>query len=210
MDNTLLVLAAFAAIIAAAVAMAIIAVRRDGRGMGDLLKQLVIWVGIVALLPLTGMAGAALLHPKTQLTDLTAQQKQVQWGMNSSGTRDDPAERAKVNAEFERLRKLIEAEQRLYNRAMFRVGFPIGLAALVLGLFLPSVTVGTSLALGGLSTLAVGCYSYWDDMGDAVRFFSLLAVLVILTAIGLLKFRRPAPVFGEGSGPVLTPPQPKM
>jgi hypothetical protein len=71
---------------------------------------------------------------------------------------------------------------------MFWVGFPLGLVALVVGLFVRTVAVGTGLAFGGLCALTAGCYSYWDDMGDALRFFSLLIVLVILIAIGLTKF----------------------
>ena len=42
----------------------------------------------------------------------------------------------------------------------------------------------------GLCTLTAGCYSYWNDMGDALRFFSLLIVLVTVIVIGLLKFDR--------------------
>lgn len=61
---------------------------------------------------------------------------------------------------------------------------------LIVGLYLRALPVGTAVAAGGLSTLTSGCYSYWDDMGDSLRFFSLLIVLVIVTSIGLLKFGR--------------------
>ena len=50
-----------------------------------------------------------------------------------------------------------------------------------------TVADGTALAFGGLCTLTTGCYSYCNDMGDALRFFSLLVVLVILIVIGLVK-----------------------
>jgi len=50
MDSTIIYLAAFVTLVAVAVASAIIAVRRDGRNVGDLIKQLVIWVSIAALL----------------------------------------------------------------------------------------------------------------------------------------------------------------
>jgi hypothetical protein len=182
-------MAAFVTLIAVAVASAIIAVRRDGRGVGDLIKQLVIWVGIAGLLPLSSWAGATMLHPRTQLKDLMAQ---LQRSQQEIGDTKDVDIRSKTRDEQERLGKLIAEEQRLFYRGMFWVGFPIGLTALVIGLFLPSVAVGTGLAFGGLCTLTAGCYSYWDDMGDALRFSSLLIVLVILIAIGLLKFTRPA------------------
>ena len=78
-----------------------------------------------------------------------------------------------------------QGSQLAFYRAMFWVGFPIGLGALVAGLLLRPPTVATALGLGGLCTLSAGCYSYWDDMGDALRFFSLLLVLAVVGAIGL-------------------------
>ena len=189
MDDTIIYLAAFVTLTAVAIATAIIAVRRDGRDVGDLIKQLVIWVAISALLPLSSFAGATMLHPRTQLKDLMAQRQRAQ--QETYDTQDREA-RSQSRDEQQRLGKLIDEEQRLFYRAMFWVGFPIGLTALVAGLFLRPVAVGTGLAFGGLCTLTAGCYSYWDSMGDALRFFSLLIVLVILIAIGLLKFGRPA------------------
>jgi hypothetical protein len=189
MDQTIIYLAAFVTLTAVAVAAAILAVRRDGRGVGEMIKQLIVWVGIAALLPLSSWAGATVLHPRTRMNELVAQSRRA-----SEETYDtrDVAARGKSRDERQRLAGLIDEEQRLFHRAMFWVGFPIGLAALVLGLLLRHVAVGTALAFGGVCTLTAGCYSYWDHMGDALRFASLLVVLVILVAIGLLKFGRPA------------------
>jgi hypothetical protein len=187
MDEEMIYFAAFIVLMAMAVAMAIIAVRRDGRGVELLLKQLIVWVGIAALLPLSSWAGATMLHPRTQMNDLMAQQQRV--ALETNDTNTDVAARSKARDEHHRLTKRMDEQKRLFYRAMFWVGFPIGLTALVVGLFLRSIAVGTSLAFGGLCTLTAGCYSYWDDMGDALRFVSLLIVLVILITIGLLKFR---------------------
>ena len=194
MEQTIIYLAAFVTLVAVAVATAIIAVRRDGRGLGDLIKQLVIWLGVAALLPLTGYAGATMIHPRTRLKELTEQRQRVQ---QETYDTEDVAARGKSRDEQQRLSKLIDEEQRLFYRAMFWVGFPIGLAALVAGLFLRPVAVATGLAFGGLCTLTAGCYSYWDNMGDALRFFSLLLVLVTLIAIGLRKYGQSPPVTPE-------------
>jgi hypothetical protein len=67
MDVTIIYAATFVTLIAVAVATAIIAVRRDGRDVDVLLKQLIIWLGIAALLPLSSWAGATMLHPRTHL-----------------------------------------------------------------------------------------------------------------------------------------------
>jgi len=200
MDETIIYLAAFVTLVAVAVAAAIIVVRRDGRNVGDLIKQLIVWVAVAALLPLTSVAGATLLHPKTALKDLTARQQRIQQATYDT---KDVAARENSRDEAERVRKQIEDEQRAFYRAMFWVGFPIGFAALVAGLFLRVVPVGTGLAFGGLCTLTAGCYSYWNDMGDGLRFVSLLVVLLTVTAVGLLKFGRPLVLSQEaksGSG----------
>jgi hypothetical protein len=128
-----------------------------------------------------------MLHPQTKLKELMAQSQRVQSAMHSIEYKDEAARKQNWE-EHERHRKLIEEEQRLYYRAMFWISYPIGLSALVVGLFLPALPIGTAIAFGGLCTLATGCYSYWDDMGDALRFCSLLIVLAIITGIGLLKF----------------------
>ena len=190
MDDTIISLAIFVSLIAIAVATSIIVVRRDGRGAGDLIKQLVIWAGISALLPLTSWAGATMIHPRTELKNLMEQRARAQQEVHDT---EDAAARGKSRDEQQRLTKLIDEEKRRFYRAMFWVAFPIGLTALVVGMFVRTIPVGTGLSSGGLSTLTAGCYSYWDDMGDALRFFSLLIVLAVLITLGLTKFARTTP-----------------
>jgi hypothetical protein len=188
MDETTIYAAAFITLIAVAIGTVILAVKRDGRNVGDLIKQLVICIAIASLLPLTSFAGATMLHPKTKLNDLIAQQQRAQ---QETYDTKEVERREKSRDQAEALRKQIEDEQRAFYRAMFWVGFPIGFAAFVAGFFLRGVAVATGFAFGGLCTLTAGCYSYWNDMGDPMRFFSLLIVLITVTAIGLIKFGRP-------------------
>jgi hypothetical protein len=190
MNETLIYAAAIIALIAVAIATAIIAVRREGRDVDGLIKQLIIWVSISALLPLTSYAGATMLHPRTRLDDLQAQQQRALQEVNDT---KEVGERGKSRDRSEEFRKQIEQEQRGFYRAMFWVACPIGFTALVIGLFLRTVPVGTALAFGGLCTLSSGCYSYWDSMGDSLRFSSLLIILVTVVTIGLVKFRNHIP-----------------
>ena len=189
MDSTIIYITAFVSLVAVAVATSIIVVRRDGRNVGDLIKQLLVWLCIASLLPLTSYAGAAMLHPQAKMKDLMAEQVRVQ---SETQREDDKAARDALYERYEALREQVEDERRATYQAMFWVSFPIGFVTLLAGFFIRVVPVGTGLAFGGLCTLVAGCYSYWNDMGDALRFFSLLVVLVTVTALGLLKFRRPA------------------
>lgn len=205
MDDTILYLTAFVCLIAVAVATAIIAVRRDGRYAGELIQQFVIWAGIATLLPLTSWAGATLLHPRTKLQELHREESRLRderYTVNKDDLPEDEAartarmaERKKENdriaKEEERLAKEVAEEVRLFNRARFWIAFPVGLITMAAGFFLRPVAVGSSLAFGGLVTLTTGCYSFWDDIDDFLRFISLLAVLVILVGIGMKKFSRP-------------------
>ena len=199
MSDTLLYLAAFVILVAAGVAMSILAVRRDGRGVGDLLKQVVIWIGIVGLLPLVGYAGGTILHPQTPMKDLMAERSRVQQeSSNVFSDNKDPAarqaaqeERSRLMDKQQELSKKIEEEKRLFNRAQFWIAFPVGLVSILVGVAVVRIVcVGTSLAFGGLCALSFGCYSYWDGMGDYLRFFSLLVALVALIALGLTKYGR--------------------
>ena len=201
MSDTLLYLAAFVILVAAGVALSILAVRRDGRGVGDLLKQVVIWIGIVGLLPLVGYAGGTILHPQTPMKDLMAELNRVQQEQgNFNYDNNDPAARAaaqeqrsKLMDKQQELTKKIEEETRLFNRAQFWIAFPVGLVSILVGVAVVRIVcVGTSLAFGGLCALSFGCYSYWDGMGDYLRFFSLLIALVALIVLGLTKYGRSA------------------
>jgi hypothetical protein len=157
--------------------------------MGELLKHLIVFVTLATLLPLTSYAGATMLHPRQKLKDLMYRQSRV--GQETYDTQDPAARASRATSRKRVTRRTSRRRKRLFYRAMFWVGFPIGLGALVAGLLLRPPTVATALGLGGLCTLSAGCYSYWDDMGDALRFFSLLIVLAVVGAIGLGKFARP-------------------
>jgi hypothetical protein len=189
MDETIY-MAGLVALIAVAASASVVAVRRDGPEVGGLIKQLIIWASISALLPLSAVAGANLLHPRIAMKELTQQRDRAR---EETYDTKDPAARGRSRDTQQQLAQRIDEERRLYNRAMFRVAFPIGVVALVAGLLLRNIAVGTGLAFGGVCTLTTGCYTYWNDMGDALRFGSLLLVLCILIAIGLWKFGRPVP-----------------
>ena len=199
MDETILMLVAVVWVIAFAVAASIIIVRRDGRNFGDFVKQLVIWIGIVSLLPITSWAGATLMHPRTRMQEINREQNRLRDERNALNTRErekaEPEEdlqkkRDRIAKEEERLAKEDTEENRQFNRARFWVAFPVGLITMAAGFFLRPVAVGSGLAFGGLCTLASGCYSFWDDIDDFLRFISLFAVLVILVGIGMTLFRR--------------------
>jgi len=89
---------------------------------------------------------------------------------------------------LERQERFEEAE-RLHYRRMFFVAYPVGLLAIVVGGLLRVQAVGAGLMFAGLFTLGSGCYSYWDKMGDGMRFGSLVVALAFVVFLGCWEFR---------------------
>jgi hypothetical protein len=102
---------------------------------------------------------------------------------------DIPAKRRELLKQRHALQEKREAEQEAYNRTVFWVACPLGLAALLLGSALTIQSLGSALMFGGLATLTAGCYSYWDKMDSWLRFGSLLVALAVVVGIGLWRFR---------------------
>src|SRR5438128_1334284 len=112
MGSEMISAAAFVVLLAMSVAISIIAVKREGRGLGDILKQLIIGVGIAALLPLSSWAGATLIHPRTHLKELMSQEKRV--SRDTYDSNQDVAARTKARDDEQQLTKQIDEESRLF------------------------------------------------------------------------------------------------
>lgn len=76
----------------------------------------------------------------------------------------------------------------MFQRRLFFVATPIGLAAIIIGSFLAVQAVGAGLIFGGIFTLIDGYCWYWSELQDWMRFLSLLAAFVVLVVIGYVKF----------------------
>ena len=159
-------------------------------GIREVVKQLAVWLGVVVLLPLTAWYGTSAFSPppdwKQHTKDLARLDEQIRES-NSKADKDN------IRQEKDRLDNELDAQERVYYQHMFWVAYPIGLAAFIVGTFLPVQSVGAGLMFGGLSSLATGCYSYWDRMGDSLRFESLVVALLIVVLLGLWRFRSAGP-----------------
>ena len=82
--------------------------------------------------------------------------------------------------------KQLRDSQKKYSLVIFIVSAIAGLAAIVLGLVLPSAKnvlhewVGTGFMLGGVVTLFIGTARYYSDMYRVLRPFVILAELLIV------------------------------
>jgi hypothetical protein len=60
----------------------------------------------------------------------------------------------------------------------------LGIAAILIGAYLPLYAIGTGLIFGGIFSVGAGYLGYWSYLDDWVRFVSLLAGFVILLFVG--------------------------
>jgi len=74
-----------------------------------------------------------------------------------------------------------------FERHLFFVAVPVGLAAVVIGSFLSVQAIGAGLIFGGIFTLIDGYCWYWSELQDWMRFVSLLVAFVVLVVMGYSK-----------------------
>lgn len=91
-----------------------------------------------------------------------------------------------------------EAAKAAFAERLFLTATPLGLLAIVAAGLIRSATVGTGLILGGLGSITLGYFGYWDHMPDAWRFVSLLAALAVLLWLGWRKLLPPEPASDPG------------
>jgi hypothetical protein len=151
----------------------------------ELVKQIAVWLGIVVLLPLSVWFGTSVVSPPPDSKDYATKMGRLEGRIMDT---KDPAAKEKLRDERDRLEAELNGAYRVYFAWMFWVAYPIGLVAILIGTFFPVQAVGGGLMFGGLSCLAMGCYSYWDTMDGGLRFGSLVVALLMLILLGTLRF----------------------
>jgi hypothetical protein len=161
------------------------------------LKQIAIWVGIVALLPLTSWYGTAAYRPPPDSEEYNKSTTRFEDKIKDT---EGIAEKEKLRNERDQAESTYKDDLHRFHREMFWIAYPIGLAALIFGVFFPVQPVGSGCVFGGLSCIGTGCYTYWDTMDGLHRFVSLIIVLLVLGVLGSWRFwqSRTRPVQGTG------------
>ena len=82
-------------------------------------------------------------------------------------------------------------KQEIYDRNVFIITLILGLAAIIVGGIVLTITsVSSGLMGGGMLTVIYGTIRYWGFMPDVVRFIELGIVLIVLIWIGYKKIRK--------------------
>ena len=96
-------------------------------------------------------------------------------------------ERKKLQEEQQQHEKKYKAARKSFERHLFFVATPIGIAAIIMGSIVAVQAIGAGLIFGGIFTLVDGYCWYWSELQDWMRFLSLLAAFIVLVFIGYTK-----------------------
>jgi hypothetical protein len=152
----------------------------------EIVKQIAIWLSIAVLLPLSVWFGTSAVSPPPDWKEYARSIARV-----DEKTRDatSASEKETFRQEKDRRQAELDEEERVFFCVMFWAAYPIGLLAIIIGIFFPVQVIGAGLMFGGLSSLTAGCYSYWDKMDGWLRFGSLVVALVVVLVLGACRFR---------------------
>lgn len=78
----------------------------------------------------------------------------------------------------------------IYNRNVFYIVTPLGLLAIIFGLFIGLEVVGSGAMFGGILLLAYGTMRYFSNMSKVMRVVVIGIELLLLIIISIKKLRK--------------------
>ncbi len=143
-----------------------------------LARQIAIGFGLAVMFPLLVYYGVSTVHPAPKFQII------VTATLPPNAT---PDERREYTEQRRKQQELFDTEARDFARVLIAVATPLGVAAILVGAYLPLYTVGTGLIFGGIMSVVWGYWTYWSYLEDWMRFVSLLAGFAILLFVGFRK-----------------------
>ena len=114
-----------------------------------------------------------------------------------AGPNATPEERQKYKEEQqkrqEEQRKLNDeynAAARNFARHLVTISTSLGVAAILIGAYIPPYAIGTGLIFGGIFSVGTSYWVSWDYVDEWIRFASLLAGLLVLLFVGYFRVAR--------------------
>jgi hypothetical protein len=156
-----------------------------------LARQIAIGFGIALIFPLLVYYGVATLFPPPKMQTIAGP-------IRIMPPNPTPEERQQYIEEQQQRQKEARANQETYAAAakefarhLVIVSTPLGVAAILIGAYLPLYAIGTGLIFAGIFTVGSGYWSYWNYLEDWVKFVSLLAGFAILLFVGYYRVAGP-------------------
>ena len=149
-----------------------------------LAKKFALGFGIAVILPMLVHYGVSTFIPAPKWEDRYSHYRYQNYQNASS------EEKAKIDKERQEAEKIWKEKEKIFQRHLFFVAVPIGIAAIIIGALSSIQAIGTGLMFGGIFTLMDGYICYWSELQDWMRFLSLLAAFIVLIFIGYRKLAK--------------------
>jgi hypothetical protein len=145
-----------------------------------LAKKIALSIGLAIIFPVMIHYGVSTFFPAPNWNDYNVQ-------INQNGT---PEYINQQIAEHNRKQELGIAAQNRYEKHLFVIAVPLGLAAIFFGAFARVQAIGTGMMLGGIFSICDGYYNFWYELADWKRFLSFLAAFIVLLFVGYKKIEK--------------------
>ena len=150
-----------------------------------LAKKFALGFGIAIILPMLVHYGVSTFSPAPKWQD--------RYDDSYSYQRYDkatPEERAQIDKERKEKDKIWREKEKIFQRSLFFVAVPAGIACIIIGAIVSIQAIGTGLMFGGIFSLTEGYMFYWSELQDWMRFLSLLVAFVVLLFVGYRKLAK--------------------
>ncbi len=143
-------------------------------------KRIILGIGIAVIFTMAAFYGIYTFYPKPEQDDyVTVTYKQV---INARGE-----EKAALEKERKEQRTRYNEVRNRWSRNVFFISLPIGLIALIVGIWLKVQPVNGGLMAGGILTLIGGAGFYWEQLEELIKFIALGVILIFLIWLGYKK-----------------------
>jgi len=149
-----------------------------------LAKKFALGFGIAIILPMLVHYGVSTFSPSPKWEDRYGTYSYQKY-QNAT-----PEEKIKLDEERDAAEKRWHSQEKIFQRHLFLVAVPVGLAAIIIGALSLIQAIGTGLMFGGIFTLIDGYCWYWSELQDWMRFLSLLVAFIVLVFIGYRKLAK--------------------
>ena len=146
-----------------------------------LAKRFAVGFGIAIILPIMVYYGVSTISPKVRWQDYQIEDYHTRY------KEADDTQKKVLRAEQKELETKRRAHYKRFETHLFYVAVPVGIAAIIAGSVLSIQSIGAGLIFGGIFTITEGYCHYWSELGDGMRFLSLLVAFGLLIFVGYTK-----------------------
>lgn len=144
-------------------------------------KRIALGFGIAVILPFMLHLGVNTFSPPPNWEDYTIED----YYDKLEDASDE--EREELKTRWNELKKAQDKHEMRYQKTLFFVMAPAGIAAIIIGAFIGFQAIGAGLMFGGIFCLMDGYIQYWEKLPDWMRFASLLVAFIALIVVGYFK-----------------------